>query len=316
MGLLPMTTHDKAEKDARVAAIRRFNRFYTRKIGVLEQQLLQSAFSLTEARVLFELAHRTDPTAKEIGAELGLDPGYLSRIVQSFLEKELITRKPVPSDRRQFRLAMTSKGRLAFGRLNRSSYEDVGGMLEKLPAGDERRLVDAMTTIERVLDGTASLRQATLRAHKPGDMGWIVQQHGLLYAREFDWDISFEGMVAEIVSQFLKNFDPAQERCWIAEIDGAQAGSVFLVKHSDEIAKIRLLLVDPAGRGIGLGKRLVDECIAFARQCGYRKITLWTQSMLLAARGIYERAGFVHVASEPHRSFGHDLIGETWELKL
>lgn len=311
-----MIINHETEKDARVAAIRRFNRFYTRKIGVLEQQLLQSAFSLTEARVLFELAHRTDPTAKEIGAELGLDPGYLSRIVQSFLEKELIARKPVPSDRRQFQLALTSKGRLAFGRLNRSSYEDVGGMLEKLPAGDERRLVDAMTTIERVLDGKADRPQATLRTHRPGDMGWIVQQHGLLYAREFDWDISFEAMVAEIVAQFLRNFDPAWERCWIAEIDGAQAGSVFLVKQSDEIAKLRLLLVDPAGRGIGLGKRLVDECIAFARQCGYAKITLWTQSMLLAARGIYESAGFVLVASKAHRSFGQDLVGETWELKL
>jgi len=308
-------THE-AERNTRVAAIRRFNRFYTRKIGVLEQQLLQSAFSLTEARVLFELAQRTDPTAKEIGAELGLDPGYLSRIVQSFLEKELVTRKTVPSDRRQFRLALTSKGRLAFGRLNRSSYEDVGGMLEKLPAGDERRLVDAMTTIERVLERNADRPQAILRNHRPGDMGWVVQQHGLLYTREFDWDISFEGMVAGIVAQFLKNFDPAWERCWIAEIDGAQVGSVFLVRQSDEIAKIRLLLVDPAGRGIGLGKRLVDECIAFARQCGYAKITLWTQSMLLPARGIYESAGFVHVASEPHRSFGQDLIGETWELKL
>lgn len=311
-----MTTHDKAEKDTRVAAIRRFNRFYTRKIGVLEQQLLQSAFSLTEARVLFELAHRTDPSAKEIGAELGLDPGYLSRIVQTFMENGLVTRKPVPSDRRQYRLALTAKGRKAFGDLNSRSRHDVGGMLDRLPPGDEQRLVSAMSIIERVLDGNADRPQAMLRAHKPGDMGWIVQQHGLLYAREFDWDISFEGMVAEIVAQFLKNFDPAWERCWIAEIDGAQAGSVVLVKQSHEIAKIRLLLVDPAGRGIGLGKRLVDECVVFARQCGYRKITLWTQSMLLAARGIYESAGFVHVASEPHRSFGHDLIGETWELKL
>ncbi|MES2168249.1 MAG: helix-turn-helix domain-containing GNAT family N-acetyltransferase [Pseudomonadota bacterium] len=304
------------DQEARIAAIRRFNRFYTRKIGVLEQQLLESPYSLTEARVLFELAHRDEPTAKEIGAQLDLDPGYLSRIVQAFMEKGLVTRKPVPSDRRQFRLALTTKGRLAFGRLNRSSHDEVGVMLEKLPGGGEERLVAAMTTIERLLDDEAPRPEVTLRTHRPGDMGWVVQQHGALYAREFGWDISFEGLCAEIAAQFLKNFDPARERCWIAEIDGQQVGSVFLVKHTDEVAKIRLLLIDPAGRGLGIGKRLVDECIAFARSCGYRKITLWTQSMLLAARGIYQKAGFVHVATEPHHSFGHDLIGETWEMEL
>ncbi|MES2602796.1 MAG: helix-turn-helix domain-containing GNAT family N-acetyltransferase [Pseudomonadota bacterium] len=311
-----MDTHTETEKEARIAAIRRFNRFYTRKIGVLEQQLLESPYSLTEARVLFELAHRDEPTAKEIGAQLDLDPGYLSRIVQTFMDKGLVTRKPVPSDRRQFRLALTAKGRLAYGRLNRSSHDEIGEMLEKLPGGGEQRLVAAMTTIERLLDEEANRPEITLRAHRPGDMGWIVQQHGLLYAREYGWDISFEALCAEITAQFLKDFDPARERCWIAEIDGQQVGSVFLVKHSDEVAKIRLLLIDPAGRGHGLGKRLVDECIAFARSCGYRKVTLWTQSMLLAARGIYQNAGFVHVATEPHHSFGHDLIGETWELKL
>lgn len=311
-----MDTHTETEKEARIATIRRFNRFYTRKIGVLEQQLLESPYSLTEARVLFELAHRNEPTAKEIWAQLDLDPGYLSRIVQTFMDKGLVTRKPVPSDRRQFRLALTAKGRLAYGRLNRSSHDEIGEMLEKLPAGGEQRLVAAMTTIERLLDEEANRPEITLRAHRPGDMGWVVQQHGLLYAREYGWDISFEALCAEITAQFLKDFDPARERCWIAEIDGQQVGSIFLVKHSDEVAKIRLLLIDPAGRGLGLGKRLVDECIAFARSCGYRKITLWTQSMLLAARGIYQNAGFMHVATEPHRSFGHDLIGETWELKL
>ncbi|HEX7790845.1 MAG TPA: helix-turn-helix domain-containing GNAT family N-acetyltransferase [Afipia sp.] len=311
-----METHQEATKESRIAAIRRFNRFYTRKIGVLEQQLLESPFSLTEARVLFELAHRDEPTAKEIGAQLDLDPGYLSRIVQAFMEKGLVTRKPVPSDRRQFRLALTTKGRLAFGRLNRSSHDEVGVMLEKLPGGGEERLVAAMSTIERLLDDEAPRPEVTLRTHRPGDMGWVVQQHGALYAREHGWDISFEGLCAEIAAQFLKDFDPARERCWIAEIDNQQVGSVFLVKHTDEVAKIRLLLIDPAGRGLGIGKRLVDECIAFARSCGYRKITLWTQSMLLAARGIYERAGFVRVASEPHRSFGHALVGETWELVL
>jgi len=311
-----MDITQEAAKEARIAAIRRFNRFYTRKIGVLEQQLLESPYSLTEARVLFELAHRDEPTAKEIGAQLDLDPGYLSRIVQAFMDKGLVTRKPVPSDRRQFRLALTAKGRLAYGRLNRSSHDEIGEMLEKLPRGGEERLVTAMTAIERLLDDEAGRPEITLRVHRPGDMGWIVQQHGLLYAREYGWDISFEALCAEITAQFLKDFDPARERCWIAEIDGQQVGSIFLVKHSDEVAKIRLLLIDPAARGHGLGKRLVDECIAFARSCGYRKITLWTQSMLLAARGIYQNAGFVHVATEPHHSFGHDLIGETWELTL
>lgn len=310
-----MDTHTDSGNDERIATIRRFNRFYTRKIGVLEQHLLESPFTLTEARVLFELAHRGGALAKEIGTELGLDPGYLSRIVQAFTEQGLITRKPVPADRRQFELALTAKGKAAFGRLERASHDEISKMIAALPDGGEQRLVDAMTVIERLL-GEAPPPEVTLRTHRPGDMGWVVQQHGALYAREFGWDISFEGLCAEIAAQFLKNFDPARERCWIAEINGQRVGSVFLVKHSGDVAKIRLLLIDPAGRGFGIGKRLVDECIAFARSCGYRKITLWTQSMLLAARGIYQTAGFVHVATEPHHSFGHDLIGETWELDL
>ncbi|CAN5520573.1 helix-turn-helix domain-containing GNAT family N-acetyltransferase [soil metagenome] len=306
----------EAEQETRIAAIRQFNRFYTRKIGVLEQQLLESPYSLTEARVLFELAHRDRALAKDIGAELGLDPGYLSRIVQSFMDEGLMTRKPVQSDRRQFELALTAKGRQAYSRLERASHDEIGKMIEVLPGDGGQRLVGAMTTIERLLGNANARPDVTLRTHRPGDMGWVVQQHGALYAREFDWDISFEGLCAEIVAQFLKDFDAARERCWIAEIDGQQVGSVFLVKHSDEVAKIRLLLIDPAGRGLGIGKRLVDECIAFARECGYRKITLWTQSMLLAARGIYQKAGFIHTATEPHHSFGHDLIGETWERDL
>ncbi len=310
-----MTKTHEADRLSGVDAVRRFNRFYTRKIGVLDQQLLQSPYSLTEARVLFELAHRDEPTAKEIGAELGLDRGYLSRIIQSFMDKGLVTRKPIPEDRRQFRLNLTAKGRLAFGRLNRSSHDDVGAMLQALSTNNKQSLVDAMTTIERVLDGESS-DAITLRPHQPGDMGWVIQQHGLLYAQDYGWDISFEGVVADIAAQFLRNFDPACERCWIAEIDGRRVGSVFLVKESTEVAKLRLLLVDPLGRGRGLGKRLVEECVTFARSCSYRKITLWTQSMLLAARGIYENAGFVHTASEPHHSFGQDLVGETWELTL
>lgn len=311
-----MGTPPKAEDETRIAAIRQFNRFYTRRIGVLERHLLESPFTLTEARVLFELAHRDGILAKDIGTELGLDPGYLSRIVQSFMKKGLVTRKPEPSDRRQFKLALTAKGRQAFDRLDRTSHQEVGKMIAELPGDGGQRLVEAMSAIERLLDDETHRPDVALRAHRPGDMGWVMQQHGRLYAEEFGWDISFEALVADIVAQFLKEFDPQRERCWIAEIDGRQAGSVFLVKQSDEVAKLRLLIVDPAGRGLGLGKRLVDECITFARSCGYRRITLWTQSMLLAARGIYENAGFVRTASEPHRRFGQDLIGETWELDL
>lgn len=311
-----MVSPQDTENDGRIDAIRRFNRFYTRKIGVLEQHLLESPFTLTEARVLFELAHRDGALAKEIGAELGLDPGYLSRIVQAFTEQGFITRKPVASDRRQYEIALTAKGKAAYGRLERASHDEVGKMIAALPGDGEQRLVEAMAAIEKLLGDGSHRPEVTLRTHRPGDMGWVVQQHGALYAREYGWDISFEALCAEIAAQFLKEFDPAHERCWIAEIDGRQAGSVFLVKKSDDVAKIRLLLIDPSARDLGIGKRLVSECIAFARSCGYRKITLWTQSILLAARGIYQDAGFVHVASEPHRSFGHDLVGETWELDL
>ncbi len=300
-----------------VAAVRAFNRFYTRKLGVLDQQLLKSPFSLSEARVLYELAQRQDISAKEIGAELGLDAGYLSRIVQNFDEAGLISREPLPTDRRQYCLTLTAKGRQAFAKLERSTNDDISAMLEGLPPGGNARLVGAMADIQRLLgDGGAAARPATLREPRPGDMGWVVQSHGALYAREYGFDSSFEGLVAEITAKFLASFDASRERCWIAEIDGAQVGSIFLVRHSDDVAKLRLLLIDPAGRGQRLGHRLVGECIAFAKACGYRKITLWTQSILLAARSIYEKAGFRLVATEPHRSFGQDLIGETWELEL
>jgi DNA-binding MarR family transcriptional regulator/ribosomal protein S18 acetylase RimI-like enzyme len=298
-----------------IAAVRAFNRFYTNKLGVLGQQLLKSPFSLSEARVLYEIANRDSPSAKEIGIGLGLDPGYLSRIVQKFDEDGLIIRKPLPTDRRQFQLGLTAKGRQAFAKLDRSSQDEVAEMLAILPDGDRQRLTQAMATIERLLSNTAPAA-ASLREPRPGDMGWVVQSHGALYAGEYGFDSSFEALVAEIAAKFLGSFDASRERCWIAELDGAQVGSVFLVKHSDDVAKLRLLLVDPAGRGQGLGRHLVGECVAFARACGYRKITLWTQSILTAARKIYQDAGFVLVASEPHRSFGQSLIGETWELKL
>ena len=267
--------------------------------------------------MLYELAHRQDLAAKEIGIELGLDPGYLSRIIQSFDESGLITRKPLPSDRRQYRLGLTAKGRQAFAKLDRSSHDDVAAMLATLPRGDSERLIGAMAVIERLLGAPhVSPPPAILRGPRPGDMGWVVQSHGSLYASEYGFDSSFEGLVAEIAAKFLSSYDASRERCWIADVDGAQVGSIFLVRHTDDVAKLRLLLVDPAGRGRGLGHRLVGECIAFARQCGYRKITLWTQSILVAARKIYQDAGFVLVATEPHRSFGQSLIGETWEREL
>jgi DNA-binding MarR family transcriptional regulator/GNAT superfamily N-acetyltransferase len=307
----------RRDSDDQIAVVRAFNRFYTRKLGVLDQHLMKSPFSLSEARVLYELAHHDDLAAKEVGIELGLDPGYLSRIIQNFDENGLITRKPLPADRRQYRLSLTAKGRQAFARLDRSSHDDVADMLAALPRGDGKRLIEAMAVIERLLGATGvSPPPAILREPRPGDMGWVVQSHGALYASEYGFDSSFEGLVADIATKYLASFDASRERCWIAEIDGAQVGSVFLVRHSDDVAKLRLLLVDPAGRGQGLGTRLVAECIAFAQACGYRKITLWTQSILLAARKIYQDAGFVLVATEPHRSFGQDLIGETWQREL
>ena len=305
------------DSDDRISAVRAFNRFYTRKLGVLDQQLLKTPFSLSEARVLYELANRENLAAKEIGIELGLDPGYLSRIIQNFDESGLITRKPLPSDRRQYQLSLTAKGRQAFAKVDRSSHDDVAAMLATLPRGDSERLIGAMAVIERLLGAPrVPPPPATLRGPRPGDMGWVVQSHGSLYASEYGFDSSFEGLVAEIAAKFLGSFDASRERCWIAEIDGAQVGSIFLVRHTDEIAKLRLLLVDPTGRGQGLGRRLVAECVAFARQCGYRQITLWTQSILVAARRIYQDAGFVRVAAEPHRNFGQSLIGETWEREL
>jgi DNA-binding MarR family transcriptional regulator/GNAT superfamily N-acetyltransferase len=314
-----MTLQDSApqESDNQIAAVRAFNRFYTRKLGVLDQHLMKSPFSLSEARVLYELAHRDDLSAKEIGAELGLDAGYLSRIVQNFDDSGLITRKALAADRRQYRLGLTAKGRQAFAKLDRNSHDEVGAMLAALPHGAGGRLIGAMGTIERLLrDSQAPSPPAILRDPRPGDMGWVVQSHGALYASEYGFDSSFEGLVAEIAAKFLASFDASRERCWIADIDGVQVGSVFLIRHSDDVAKLRLLLVDPAGRGQGLGQRLVAECIGFAKACGYRKITLWTQSILVAARRIYQDAGFVLVATEPHRSFGQSLIGETWEREL
>jgi DNA-binding MarR family transcriptional regulator/GNAT superfamily N-acetyltransferase len=303
--------------DRRVATVRGFNRFYTTRIGVLHEGLLQSRFSLTEARVLYELAHRESPTATLLGKELGLDAGYLSRILRGFTQHGLVARKSSSADGRQTFLSLTRKGRKAFGTLDARSRDEIAAMLRGLPAADHRRLIDAMRTIEDVLGGRSEPKAPYLiRPPEPGDMGWVVHRHGALYAQEYGWDEQFEALVATIVAKFVQRDDPKRERCWIAERDGKPVGSVFLVRHSTTVAQLRLLLVEPTARGLGIGARLVSECVRFARRVGYRKITLWTNSVLVAARRIYEKAGFRLVARERHRSFGHALVGETWELKL
>ncbi len=309
---------------ADVAAVRRFTRFYTQKFGVLGGKLYGAGLSLTEARVLYEIATRAGATAGELGRELGVDAGYMSRIVRAFGQRGWVARKASPKDGRVQLLSLTPKGRAAFAKIDKTSAKQVEELLAPLPAARRAQLMSAMGGVARDLGATPENPGKTdsdrpdiiLRPHRPGDMGWVVSAHGALYAREYGWDISFEALVAEIVAKFLKEFDSERERCWIAEMAGEPVGSAFIVKASDEVAKLRLLIIDPKARGRGLGKRLVDECIAFARAAGYRRIALWTNDILHAARAIYAKAGFRLVASEKHHSFGKDLVGETWELDL
>ena len=306
-----MTTAD------RIAAVRRFNRFYTRKIGVLGKALLDTPFSLTEARLLYELAHRRAPTATAVGHDLGLDAGYLSRLLAQFEKRGLVVRTPSPTDGRQTLLALTARGKAAFAPLNARQQQDVGALLARLSDADQQRMIDAMRAIEQVLEPRDTGKAAyLLRTHQAGDMGWVVQRHGALYAQEYGYDATFESLVARIVADFIDHLDPARERCWIAEKDGRAVGSVFLVKKSKTVAKLRLLLLEPEARGLGIGARLVGECIRFAQQCGYKRITLWTQSELKGARRVYERAGFRRVAEKKHHSFGKALVAETWETDL
>ena len=310
---------DTSEFAQHVEAVRRFNRFYTRQIGILSDHYLRSPFSLAQVRVIYELAHRETATATELSAELGLDAGYLSRIVRHFKKLGLIDKQRSTNDGRQTVLSLTEQGQQAFATFNTRSRNEIAALLETLPNGDQQRLVKAMQTIETLLGATPEPKSPyLLRPHQPGDMGWIVSRHAVLYAEEYGWDGngSFEAMVAGIVASFIENFDAQRERCWMAEIDGEIVGSVVLVKQSDTVAKLRLFLIEPKARGLGIGVRLVDECTRFARRAGYTKITLWTNSVLLAARHIYTKAGYQLVHTEPHHSFGYDLIGETWELQL
>jgi DNA-binding MarR family transcriptional regulator/N-acetylglutamate synthase-like GNAT family acetyltransferase len=302
--------------DQDVAAVRRFNRFYTQRIGVLQEHW-RSPFSLTEARVLYELTQRGEATASEIAGALGLDAGYLSRIVRGFRTRGLIATERSQRDARQVLLTLTERGRKAFAPLEAYSNREVARMIGALAPGDRPRLAAAMHTIEQLLsDAPAPSVPYLLRTPQPGDMGWIVSRHGALYAREYGWDQRLEALCAEIVASFIRNFDAARERCWIAEREGENVGTVMLVKNSARVARLRLLLVEPKARGLGIGARLVEECIRFARQAGYRKMTLWTHSVLTAARHIYQEAGFALVATDMHEEFGKRLTGETWDLKL
>ena len=306
-----------APLDRRVAVLRRFNRLYTRRIGVLNEGLLESPFSLTEVRVLFELAHTSDLTAKALREELGLDAGYLSRLLRRLEDRGLLTRTSSTADGRVAHLNLTAEGREEFRTLDVRANDEVRELLSALSVARQRQLLGAVQTIEQLLTGNAPARAPyRLRQPQPGDMGWVVHRHGVLYAQEYGWDERFEALVAGVVASFIQRFDSQRERCWIAERDGEIVGSVFLVKKSKTVAQLRLLLVEPSARGLGIGGRLVDECIRFARQRGYRKMTLWTNHVLHAARRIYQKAGFQLVDEQPHDMFGRGLVGQTWELML
>jgi DNA-binding MarR family transcriptional regulator/GNAT superfamily N-acetyltransferase len=314
-----MTT--PSDRKRRIAAVRRFNRFYTRQIGVLRKTFLDSPYSLAEARVLYEIASGSSPTASAIGRALDLDAGYLSRVLRDFEKRGLIQRRVSPSDARQSHLALSARGRKSFAPLDRRSQRDTEAMLGRLALAEQAQLIVAMNTIETLLGGEvttapASERRYRLRAPVPGDFGWIVKRNAELYAQEYGWQSPFEGVCAQIVADFANKYDPRRERCWIAEMDGENVGTVMLVKDRPGVARLRLLLVDPKARGLGLGARLVDECIRFARRAGYRKITLWTHSVLTAARHIYEKAGFKLMRSEPHKSWGRPVVSEYWDLDL
>ena len=298
---------------SRIDAVRRFNRFYTRRIGALQDRFLGAPYSLPQARVLYELGERREATASELGGDLDLDLGYLSRLLQGLRRNGLVQGQASAADARRVQLSLTPKGRKAYQQLDARSRDEVAAMLGKLAAPEQARLVGALTTVESVLERKDTI---ALRSHRPGDMGWVIQAHGRLYFEEYGWDERFEALVAQIAADFIKNFNAKSERCWIAELDGEPVGSVFVVQESKTVAKLRLLILEPRARGRGLGRRLVEECIAFARAKGYRKLVLWTQSNLAAARHIYKTAGFKLAKRQRHREFGVPLVGEYWSLDL
>jgi DNA-binding MarR family transcriptional regulator/GNAT superfamily N-acetyltransferase len=306
-----------AEMDHAIAAYRRFTRFYTGIVGLLGDKLLKHGRSLAEARVLYEMAAAGRVSATEIAAVLHMDEGYLSRILRRLESERLLTRNPSASDARQVVLKLTRKGKATFAGLDRFSSGQARDALASLTPGHRSQVIRSMQTIETLLGKEAApAAPIVLRPHRPGDMGWVVSRNGGAYAQEYGWDETYEALVARITADFITNFDPRRERCWIAERGGERLGCIFLVRHPEreDTARLRLLLVEPAARGTGLGKALVNECIQFARSCGYSKVTLWTQSILHAAHHIYQQAGFRLVAEEPHHSFGVDLVGQTWEL--
>jgi DNA-binding MarR family transcriptional regulator/GNAT superfamily N-acetyltransferase len=303
--------------EGQIAAIRGFSRFYTRKLRIIEPKLLHSPFTLQEARIMYEIAHRPACTATDLTHDLGLDSGFLSRTLQALARRQIVTRKPSKDDGRVNELSLTAKGRTAQAELERRACEEVGSLLASLDDAQRAAVVRAMTTIEQTLERPMEKPAAfLLRSHRPGDIGWVISSQAKAYAEEYGWDISYEALVAEICAQFIRAYDASREHCWIAEAGGEPLGSVFLVNGGDDVAKLRLLLVEKKARGLGVGRALVEECVRSAREKGYKKMTLWTQRILVAARAIYQSAGFHRVKEEPHHSFGVDLVGETWELKL
>lgn len=311
-------TSAAASADATVAALRRFSRFYTRQLGLLDEGLLDSGFTLTEVRVLYELAHRDGLAAADLARDLALDAGYLSRLLRRFQADGLIGRSAQAGDARRSTLALTAKGRRTFAPLDAASSAQAASLVAHLDAGARAELRAAMATVERLMTpgARAAPEPIVLRSLQVGDIGTIAARQGQLYAQEYGWDETFEALVAEIGARFVRRFDPKRERCWVAEQGGRTVGSVFVVRKSPRVAQLRLLYVDPAARGQGLGARLVDECIRFARDKGYRSIMLWTNDVLDAARHIYESRGFVLQKQERHRSFGKHLVGQFWSLTL
>jgi DNA-binding MarR family transcriptional regulator/GNAT superfamily N-acetyltransferase len=313
-GAMSMQAHTDAE---RIAALRRFNRFYTRLIGLLREGINASSHTLSEARLIYELATGGPAPASSLCRDLGLDPGFVSRVMKRLEAQGIVQRSPSPADGRRSVISLTAKGQEVFARLDAVSSADAARLLAPLGDRAQAEVVEAMRRIERLLGEPAAVAPAiVLRPHRTGDLGWIAHRQGLLYAQEYGWDATYEALAAEILAGFVRSFDPAGEASWIAEVDGRTVGSIFLVKKSDRVAQLRLLYVEPSARGLGVGRLLVAECVKAARARGYGELVLWTQDNLHAARRIYEAAGFRLASQAPHHAFGKDLVGQMWSLDL